>query len=124
MLDKRQIKELFNHASVLNQIDRTDYKIVVGTKEINCTTLRQMLYELERISRQGLVIQRHKGLGEMNPDQLWDTTMDPERRILKQVKIEDAIEADEAFADLMGDEVEPRKVFIESVAQDVVNLDI
>ena len=69
-------------------------------------------------------VQRYKGLGEMNPDQLWETTMDPNTRYLKKVNIEDAVEADRMFSMLMGEEVEPRKDFIMTNAKFVKNLDV
>jgi len=92
-------------------------KLIVKNKE-------ELIHCLIEEGKKGLSIQRYKGLGEMNPNQLWDTTMDPETRTLLQVKVENVVDTDDIFTILMGDEVEPRRNFIQNNALEVSTLDI
>ena len=100
------------------------FTLTQGQDSTDIETIDEMLDTLYAGAKKGISIQRYKGLGEMNPDQLWKTTMDPERRRLLQVQVEDAVAADEIFTVLMGDQVEPRRVFIQENALSVKNLDV
>ena len=117
----KEIKKLFND---LLAIGMPPYSIEDGESKTQLKSLAEILSYVMEGGKKGQYIQRYKGLGEMNPAQLWETTMNPETRVLLQVRIEDAVEADEIFSTLMGDEVEPRRKFIEEHALTVKNLDI
>jgi len=100
------------------------YSVRHGDDTMEFARMDDLLDEIYKLAEKGLSIQRYKGLGEMNPEQLWETTMNPESRRLLKVAVHDAVAADEIFTTLMGDQVEPRRAFIQDNALDVKNLDI
>ncbi len=93
-------------------------------EQAGCNNLKQVLKEIRKIATKGMSIQRYKGLGEMNPEQLWESTMDPKKRTLVKVTLEDTVEADSIFTVLMGGQAEPRREFIQTYAHEVKNLDV
>lgn len=121
MVDFRRALE--NRRQLL-ELEEPPYRVVEGEKEVTIHSKRGLLEYLREQGKKGLSIQRYKGLGEMNPEQLWQTTMSPEKRTLLQVTIDDAVEADTIFTILMGDKVEPRREFIQNNALEVRELDI
>ena len=104
--------------------DIPPFLISSNGSNISVQDRRELLEHVMTLGKKAITVQRFKGLGEMNPNQLWETTMDAEQRTLLQVRVEDQLEAERIFTDLMGDNVEPRRQFIEENAFDVKNLDI
>jgi DNA gyrase subunit B len=122
--DTNEYGHIVSLAAKLHDLIGSGAYIARGDKQVDVESFAEAIEWLMGEARKGQSVQRYKGLGEMNPAQLWDTTVNPETRRLMQVKIEDAVKADEIFTTLMGDQVEPRREFIEKNALSVSNLDV
>ena len=123
-LDSADYQSIADFAADVDGLLTDSARVKRGEKEENVQNFKELMDWLMKESKRGLNIQRYKGLGEMNPDQLWETTMDPTSRRVLQVTIEDAMVADEVFDTLMGDQVDPRREFIQRNALSVANLDV
>jgi len=123
-LSSPEYKELCALREAFADLGPAPYVVKLEEGEVRAQSVQEILEKTRQDASKGLNIQRYKGLGEMNPEQLWETTMSPARRTLLQVRVDDGVEADEIFSLLMGEEVEPRREFIEKNALDVQNLDI
>ena len=123
-VESTEYQDLLNHYEGIKAYFNSIFKFKSEKVEEVFDNLGEFADFVIGMGKQGAYVQRYKGLGEMNPDQLWETTMNPENRTLLQVKIEDSIDADQVFSVLMGDQVEPRREFVESNALNVKNLDI
>ncbi len=123
-LSSRELKQLMGITKEFRELKQGGYLIVGDGEKKPIDNPEKLLNRLVERAKKGIMVQRYKGLGEMNPEQLWATTMDPGRRTLLKVRIEDAVEADDIFTILMGEKVEPRREFIQNNALEVTELDI
>jgi DNA gyrase subunit B len=124
LLGQYEFRQMVKSYESLSAFGLPPYTVKHGEEVTVYTDIDALLEQIYKLAEKGLTIQRYKGLGEMNPEQLWDTTMNPTTRRLLQVTVQDAVGADEIFTILMGDQVEPRRVFIQDNALEVKNLDI
>ena len=124
LISSAQFEELRKISQQLKPLGPPPFILKAGEASQEVPGFSQLVQEIFTFGKKGVEVQRYKGLGEMNPEQLWQTTMNPETRILLQVRVADAIKADEIFTVLMGDQVEPRRDFIQRNALSVTNLDI
>ena len=123
-VNSNEYQEIAVLAAELHALIQEGAFVQRGERTLAITGFKEGMDWLIDEAKRGQQVSRYKGLGEMNAEQLWETTMDPDTRRLLQVKVEDAVKADEVFTMLMGDEVEPRREFIEQNAQMVGNLDV
>ena len=123
-LTSPEFRELENFYTIIKDLGPVPYKVQTKDGEKEIASSKELLELILAVAKKGLNIQRYKGLGEMNPQQLWETTMDHEKRTLLQVSVQDSVEADSIFTILMGDQVEPRKEFITTHALEARNIDI
>ncbi len=124
LLESPDYQRFLRFSEEVAQAGPTPFRMLVGERSEEVPTARHLLKRVLEVGGRGLHLQRYKGLGEMNPEQLWETTMDPATRTLLQIRIEDAVQAEKTFSELMGDAVEPRREFIVQNALIVVKLDI
>ena len=124
LLRSPEMREIRAAGVAMSALGEPPWTVVQGGTETPVRGGEQLIEHIQALGRKGLSLQRYKGLGEMNPDQLWETTMNPATRTFLKVAVEDAVEADQMFTVLMGDQVEPRRQFIEDNALEVKNLDV
>jgi DNA gyrase subunit B len=124
LISSAQFEELRKISQQLKPLGSPPFILKAGEVSQELAGFSHLVQEIFTSGKKGVEVQRYKGLGEMNPEQLWETTMNPETRTLLQVRLADAIKADEIFTVLMGDQVEPRRDFIQRNALSVTNLDI
>ena len=123
-IEKDLFERLNGFTNIIQEFFLSPSKLSFKDEELEILTPRDLVNLSFELSKRGITVQRYKGLGEMNPDQLWDTTLDPSFRSILKVKVDDAQRADEIFSELMGEDVDKRKTFIQSNAKKVSNLDV
>ncbi len=108
----------------IRNLDHPPFTLSTNGESVEARSKQELLEAILESAKKGVYIQRYKGLGEMNPDQLWETTMDPEKRLLLQVRADDLVESEELFTKLMGDAVDERREFIQQNALQAKNIDV